>query len=149
MQTRSSPEDDVSEFIHSFNRKYGRDHLPFHTGSYSKALEEAKRDLRFLLVYLHSSCHQDSEKFCSQTLASPALRDFLINMNVIVWACSVDTPEGYRVSQALRESTYPFLALIVLRQGKMMMVGRIGNVQFFVNLIFILYDRWRFKIVVL
>ncbi len=119
------PEEDVAEFINSFNRKYGRDHLTFHTGSYFKALEEAKRELRFLMVYLHSSCHQDTEKFCSQTLASPALRDFLINMNVIVWACSVDTPEGYRVSQALRESSYPFLALIVLRQSKMMVVGRV------------------------
>merc|ERR1712020_97004 len=47
------------------------------------------------------------------------------NMNVIVWACSVDTKEGYRVSQALRESSYPFLALIVLRQNKMMVVGRV------------------------
>lgn len=124
--TSTRPEDDVAEFINFFSRKYGRDHLTtFHTGSYIKALEEAKRDLKFLLVYLHSPCHQDTEKFCSQTLASPALRDFLINMNVIVWACSVDTPEGYRVSQALRESSYPFLALIVLRQSKMMVVGRV------------------------
>ena len=46
-------------------------------------------------------------------------------MNVIVWGCSVETPEGYRVSQALRESGYPFLALIVLRQNKMMVVGRV------------------------
>merc|ERR1711953_1420338 len=124
--TSTRPEDDVAEFINFFSRKYGRDHLTtFHTGSYIKALEEAKRDLKFLLVYLHSPCHQDTEKFCSQTLASPALRDFLINMNVIVWACSVDTPEGYRVSQALRESSYPFLALIVLRQSRMMVVGRV------------------------
>ena len=122
-QTR--PEEDVADFIDNFNRKYGRDHLPFHIGSYSKALEEAKRDLRFLLVYLHSPSHQDTDKFCSQTLASPVLRDFLANMNVIVWACSVETPEGYRVSQALRESSYPFLALIVLRQNRMMMVGRV------------------------
>jgi len=124
--TRSRPpEEDVADFISEFNAKYGRDHVAFHTGSYSRALEEAKRDLKFLLVYLHSPTHQDTKSFCQDTLATPALADFIANMNVIVWACSVDTKEGYRVSQALRESSYPFLALIVLRQNKMMVVGRV------------------------
>ena len=119
------PEEDVADFISEFNAKYGRDHVAFHTGSYSRALEEAKRDLKFLLVYLHSPSHQDTKSFCQDTLAKPALADFIANMNVIVWACSIDTREGYRVSQALRESSYPFLALIVLRQNKMMVVGRV------------------------
>merc|ERR1719361_1533247 len=123
------PEEDVADFISDFNAKYGRDHVAFHTGSYSRALEEAKRDLKFLLVYLHSPSHQDTKSFCQDTLASPALADFIANMNVIVWACSVDTKEGYRVSQALRESSYPFLALIVLRQNKMMVVGRVEGLM--------------------
>ena len=50
--------------------------------------------------------------------------DFVAGNNVLFWGCSVNTPEGYRVSQALRESTYPFLAVIVLRQNRMMVVGR-------------------------
>ena len=29
------------------------------------------------------------------------------------------------MSQAMREATYPFLAVIVLRQSRMMMVGRV------------------------
>merc|ERR1719361_2866589 len=123
------PEEDVADFISDFNAKYGRDHVAFHTGSYSRALEEAKRDLKFLLVYLHSPSHQDTKSFCQDTLATPALADFIANMNVIVWACSVDTKEGYRVSQALRESSYPFLALIVLRQNKMMVVGRVEGLM--------------------
>ena len=36
----------------------------------------------------------------------------------------MESGEGYRVSQALRESTYPFLAVVVLRQNRMMIVGR-------------------------
>ena len=130
--TRSRPpEEDVADFISEFNAKYGRDHVAFHSGSYSRALEEAKRDLKFLLVYLHSPSHQDTKSFCQDTLATPALADFIANMNVIVWACSVDTKEGYRVSQALRESSYPFLALIVLRQNKMMVVGRVEGLYHF------------------
>lgn len=125
----SRPEEDVAHFIVEFDAKYGSDHVQFHTGSYSKALEEAKRDLKFLLVYLHSATHQDTDEFCQKTLKSTTLRDFVENMNVIFWACSVETPEGYRVSQALRESSYPFLALIVLRQNKMMVVGRIEGLM--------------------
>ena len=49
---------------------------------------------------------------------------FIETNNVLMWGCSVDSGEGYRVSQAMRESTYPFLALVVLRQSKMMIVGR-------------------------
>jgi hypothetical protein len=41
-----------------------------------------------------------------------------------MWACSVNSLEGYRVSQALRENTYPFLAIIVQREFRMTVVGR-------------------------
>jgi FAS-associated factor 2 len=44
---------------------------------------------------------------------------------MLFWACSIDKPEGYRVSQALRENSYPFLALIVLRFNRMTVVSRI------------------------
>jgi FAS-associated factor 2 len=44
--------------------------------------------------------------------------------NVLFWGCSVESGEGYRVSQAMRESTYPFLSVVVLRQNRMMIVGR-------------------------
>ena len=31
-----------------------------------QALEVAKRELRFLLVYLHSEDHQDTDRFCTE-----------------------------------------------------------------------------------
>ena len=37
--------------------------------------------------------------------------------------------EGYRVSQALRENVYPFLAVIVLKDNKMTLVGRLEGPQ--------------------
>jgi len=119
------PAADVRSFRESFESKYGATHPTFHAGSYSQALDEAKKELKFLLVYLHCADHQDADAFCSSTLASPALADFVAGNNALFWGCSVDTQEGYRVSLALRESTYPFLAVIVLRQNKMMVVGRV------------------------
>ena len=48
----------------------------------------------------------------------------MTEQNLLFWGCSVESGEGYRVSQAMRESSYPFLALVVLRQNRMMIVAR-------------------------
>ncbi|XP_053519388.1 FAS-associated factor 2 isoform X2 [Artibeus jamaicensis] len=93
------------------------------------ALNDAKRELRFLLVYLHGDDHQDSDGFCRNTLCAPEVIS-LINTRMLFWACSTNKPEGYRVSQALRENTYPFLAMIMLKDRRMTVVGRLeGLIQ--------------------
>lgn len=48
---------------------------------------------------------------------------------MLFWACSIKSPEGYRVSQSLRESHYPFLAVIVLKEHKMTIVGRVEGLN--------------------
>uniref|UniRef100_A0A3Q1MJK0 FAS-associated factor 2 n=3 Tax=Bos TaxID=9903 RepID=A0A3Q1MJK0_BOVIN len=94
-----------------------------------QALNDAKRELRFLLVYLHGDDHQDSDEFCRNTLCAPEVIS-LINTRMLFWACSTNKPEGYRVSQALRENTYPFLAMIMLKDRRMTVVGRLeGLIQ--------------------
>lgn len=120
----TDPLGDVMRFIQHYNDRYGDNHPVFYQGSYSQALNDAKSELRFLLVYLHGMDHQDTEHFCRNTLASADLINF-VNTSMLFWACDTNSPEGYRVSQALRENTYPFLALIVLRQNRMTVVARI------------------------
>lgn len=60
----TTPLQDVLKFKEEFESKYGRIHPTFYQGSYSQAIEDAKKELRFLLVYLHSSEHEDTEQFC-------------------------------------------------------------------------------------
>ncbi|XP_075571032.1 FAS-associated factor 2 isoform X3 [Pelecanus crispus] len=65
----------------------------------------------------------------SNTLCVPEVIT-LINTRMLFWACSTNKPEGYRVSQALRENTYPFLAVIMLKDRRMTVVGRLeGLIQ--------------------
>ncbi|XP_028408569.1 FAS-associated factor 2-like [Dendronephthya gigantea] len=120
----TTPLEDVLKFKEEFETKYGRIHPTFYQGSYSQAIEDAKRELRFLLVYLHSSEHKDTEQFCRTTLTNQAFQDY-INGNMLFWAADVQSREGYRVSWALRETTYPFMALVCLRDNRMMVVGRL------------------------
>ncbi|KAI0236719.1 FAS-associated factor 2 [Lamellibrachia satsuma] len=120
----TDPLRDVTNFIQSFESSYGAEHPNFYHNTYSQALNDAKRDLRFLLVYLHGDDHEDTTNFCKMTLCSQQVVNF-VNTNFLFWACNTNSPEGYRVSQALRENTYPFLALIVLRNNRMTVVARI------------------------
>ena len=114
----------MAEFIREYNHQYGDLHPPFNRGGYYQVLEEAKRDLRFLLVYLHSEGHQDTDSFCRNVLSNNDVMQQIEESNILFWGCSVRKSEGHRVSQALRENTYPFLAMIVLRQHRMVVVGR-------------------------
>ncbi|XP_025090464.1 FAS-associated factor 2-like isoform X2 [Pomacea canaliculata] len=120
----TDPLGDVLRFISQYESKYGSCHPVFYQGTYSQALNDAKRELRFLLVYLHGDDHQDTDSFCQNTLADPQVCTFL-NTRTILWACNTGSPEGYRVSQALKENTYPFLAVIVLRENRMTVVAKI------------------------
>ena len=61
---------------------------------------------------------------CSKILANKEFIDF-VTANCIMWSVGVNTEEGVRVSYILRENTYPFLALIVLRQSRMVVVERV------------------------
>jgi len=115
---------DVLSFFEEYESEYGNQHPSFFQGTYSQALSHAKSQLKFLLVYLHCSDHQDTPHFCRTTLSDPSVVAFL-NNSLVFWGCSVTTAEGYRVSQVLRENSYPFLALIVLRENRMTVVGRL------------------------
>lgn len=125
----NDPLHDVTEFIQDFNRVYSDNHFAFHAGSYGTALNEAKRNIRFLLVYLHSPSHSNTDKFCRETMLSDELTGLLNQYNVLLWGVSVRTLEGMRVSRIMHENTYPFLALILLRNQRMEVVERFEGYQ--------------------
>merc|ERR1719242_2272699 len=124
VRDQTSGKEEVVQFCREFDETYGATHPPFTRLGYYQALEEAKRDLRFLLVYLHCEDHQDTDRFCREVLSSQTVIQQIQDLNILFWSCSVRRAEGYKVSQALRENSYPFLALIVLRQHRMVVVAR-------------------------
>lgn len=125
----TNPLGDVISFIESYELEYGSQHPVFYRGPYGDALTDAKRELKFLLVYLHCETHHETRNFCANVLANPQVIEFINTNNLLFWACSVSRPEGYRVSQALRENTYPHLALVVLKNNRMTVVDRIEGPQ--------------------
>ncbi|KAL9555494.1 hypothetical protein MBANPS3_002341 [Mucor bainieri] len=127
-QKKRDPRVLALEFIESFEQKYGSHHVDFFRGGYSQALEKARKDLKFMLVLLHSDDHDDTEAFCRDTLTSDRFVDFVRDRNILVWAGNVRETEAHKVSYTLQASTYPFMALIALQGSstpKMTVIERI------------------------
>ncbi|XP_030555317.1 FAS-associated factor 2 [Drosophila novamexicana] len=120
----TDPLADVMKFIREYYERYP-EHPVFYQGTYAQALNDAKQELRFLLVYLHKDPTQnpDVESFCRDTLSSRSIIDY-INTHTLLWGCDVSTPEGYRVMQSITVRTYPLMVMISLRANRMMVVGR-------------------------
>uniref|UniRef100_A0A6A7FY38 FAS-associated factor 2 n=1 Tax=Hirondellea gigas TaxID=1518452 RepID=A0A6A7FY38_9CRUS len=121
----ADPMRDLDQFLQTYSSNYpGLAHPTFYRGSYSQALNLAKQKLQFLLVYLHCGHHLNTDTFCRRVLSDAEVRNYISSNNILFWACDVTLPEGYRVSQALRENDYPYLALMVLRNNRMSVVAR-------------------------
>ncbi|EDW03845.1 FAS-associated factor 2 [Drosophila grimshawi] len=119
----TDPLADVMKFIREYYERYP-EHPVFYQGTYAQALNDAKQELRFLLVYLHKdpSRNPDVESFCRETLSSRSVIDY-ISANTLLWGCDVSTPEGYRVMQSITVRTYPLMVMISLRANRMIIVG--------------------------
>ena len=61
-------------------------------------------------------------------VTSQSFKDVLSSNDCLFWGVGVDSEEGARVSYILRESTYPFLALVMLRGSRMTVISRIEGI---------------------
>ncbi|VDK79829.1 unnamed protein product [Litomosoides sigmodontis] len=118
---------DVRHFIEEFNAHFGdsNNEIRFFSGSYDDAINECKNSLRFMIVYLHNPSHESCERFVRETLLSYQMKQFLERNEILLWGVSVRSQEGYKVSMALRENTYPFLGLLCMRETRMVLVLRL------------------------
>jgi FAS-associated factor 2 len=120
----TDPVADVLGFIQHFNQTYGPEHPVFYQGTYAQALNDAKRELKFLLVFLHSEASAESVAFCTRTLIQPDVVEY-VNRNFFFWGCDIEKPEGYRVSHSINARRQcPTLVIVGLRANKMVVMGR-------------------------
>lgn len=109
-------------FIRDYNAKYPN-HPVFYQGTYAQVLNDAKHELKFLAIYLHSENSSDTANFCRNTLADADVIEY-INTNMLFWACDISTPEGYRVSHSINTRLYPAIIIVGVREHKMVIMGR-------------------------
>ncbi|KAK0320506.1 hypothetical protein LTR82_008621 [Friedmanniomyces endolithicus] len=90
-----NPRDTTARFIRDFETEYNlsphSNTLPFAESGYAQAFDQAKRDLRFLLVVLLSPEHDDTAQFVRDTLLAPEIVAFLNDSakhELVLWAGS-------------------------------------------------------------
>jgi FAS-associated factor 2 len=110
-----SSRDTAARFIREFGEEYGDHRLHFYENGYAQAYDEAKKDLKYLLIILLSPEHDDTNTFVQEVLLSQEFESFVNNPenNIILWAGNVQDSEAYQVSIGLNCTKFPFGALIV------------------------------------
>jgi FAS-associated factor 2 len=120
------PAENARRFIREFEEDYGDNQdenttgepssplLPFAESGFNLTLDNAKKDLKFLLVVLLSPSHDENGTYVRDTLLSTQFKTFLDShrSDVVLWGGNVRDSEAYQVSANLQCTKFPFTALI-------------------------------------
>ncbi|KAG5228191.1 hypothetical protein OIU76_017663 [Salix suchowensis] len=113
--TVSAASREAMEFVAQFERDYGSgsSSRPNFVGEgFMDALTRSRNTFKLLFVYLHSPDHLDTPAFCEGTLCSEALSAF-VNENFVAWGGSIRGSEGFKMSNSLKASRFPFCAIVM------------------------------------
>ncbi|XP_057850927.1 plant UBX domain-containing protein 10 [Cryptomeria japonica] len=108
----SSGAAEAVSFIAGFEREYGEFHPAFQRAGFMEALQTSREEFKLLFVYLHSPEHPNTMGFCQDTLCSEVVVDF-VNQNFVTWGGNVRASEGFKMSNSLKASTFPFCAVVM------------------------------------
>ncbi|GAB2296206.1 Plant UBX domain-containing protein 10 [Dionaea muscipula] len=105
---------EAREFVDVFEREFGGQiGTPnFVTEGFMDALQRSRRSYKLLFVYLHSPDHPDTPVFCEGTLCSEVVAAF-VNENFVSWGGSIRSSEGFKMSNSLKASRFPFCAVVM------------------------------------
>lgn len=108
------PADTAARFIREFSEEYGDHSLPFVESGFNLTLDNAKKDVKFLVVTLLSPNHDDNNSWVRETLLSEQMATFFTTHKneVLLWGGNVQDSEAYQVSTSLNCTKFPFVALV-------------------------------------
>lgn len=108
----SAAASEAMEFVSGFERDYGTTRPNFVSEGFMDALQRSRNTFKLLFVYLHSPDHPDTPLFCQRTLCTEAMAEF-VNENFVSWGGSIRASEGFKMSNSLKASRFPFCAVVM------------------------------------
>lgn len=125
---------EAADFVAEFERLYGAVARPnFVAEGFMDALQRSRHEFKMLFVYLHSPDHPDTPSFCEGTLCSEVLAAF-VNENFVAWGGNIRASEGFKMSNSLNASKFPFCAVVMAatnqRIALLQQVPSLGSFQF-------------------
>ena len=123
-------------FIADFQDKYCHDREeekdipPFSPFKWDDVLRSSQRDGKFVIIYLHSSMHDDTDAFCRDALLDARMLEFLHSNDVLVWGADVRHRDGSEVAGYLKACSFPFMAVCMKHRqsGSLMVLDRVEGV---------------------
>ncbi|KAG2539866.1 hypothetical protein PVAP13_9NG500900 [Panicum virgatum] len=113
---------EAAEFVAEFEREFGAGRGPrFVAEGFSDALQRAQREFKLLFVYLHSPDHPDTPAFCGGCLCAEPVAAF-IDENFVAWGGSIRRTEGFKMSNSLNASRFPFCAVVMASTNQRIML---------------------------
>ncbi|PUZ40469.1 hypothetical protein GQ55_9G426400 [Panicum hallii var. hallii] len=113
---------EAAEFVAEFEREFGAGRGPrFVAEGFADALQRAQREFKLLFVYLHSPDHPDTPAFCGGCLCSEPVAAF-IDENFVAWGGSIRRTEGFKMSNSLNASRFPFCAVVMASTNQRIML---------------------------
>ncbi|XP_021767888.1 plant UBX domain-containing protein 10-like [Chenopodium quinoa] len=104
---------EAMEFVAALEREYGSGmRVNFVSEGFMDALQRSRHAYKLLFVYLHSPDHPDTPLFVERTLGSEVFADF-VNENFVAWGGSIRASEGFKMSNSLKASRFPFCAVVM------------------------------------
>lgn len=99
----------------------------FYEGTFANAITTARRDLKLLVVYLHSENARWTQNFCMQVLGNDAVRQ-LLDENFLLWGGDVLRRESHQVAQLIHARQYPcFTALLPVSVDEIRVIGMVAG----------------------
>ncbi|XP_042481267.1 plant UBX domain-containing protein 10-like [Macadamia integrifolia] len=108
----SASASEAAQFVAAFERDFGAICPNFVTEGFMDALQRSRQEFKLLFVYLHSPDHPDTPLFCERSLCSGVVAAF-INENFVSWGGSIRASEGFKMSNSLKASRFPFCAVVM------------------------------------
>lgn len=106
---------EAADFVAVFERNFGAasgSRPNFVVEGFMDALQRSQREFKLLFVYLHSPDHPDVPVFCEECLCSGLVAPF-VNENFVCWGGSIRGSEGFKMSNSLKASRFPFCAVVM------------------------------------
>lgn len=124
------PAAQAEQFIAAFTAQYGDGiHPAWVATSWREAAAAAHAEFKFLLVYLHSPEHENTDTYVRTVLCNPEVVEY-VNSHFVSWAGNVQQPDAFNLAGRLNVSTYPCVALLAFSGTRTKLVAAAqGNVQ--------------------
>ncbi|XP_066346064.1 plant UBX domain-containing protein 10-like [Miscanthus floridulus] len=113
---------EAADFVAEFEREFGAGRGPrFVAQGFADALQLSQREFKLLFVYLHSPDHPDTPAFCGGSLCAEPVAAF-IDENFVAWGGSIRRTEGFKMSNSLNASRFPFCAVVMASTNQRIML---------------------------